>query len=310
MSKLPPRNYPLKGLPNPDECRRFLSVMRQGQAATSIDIPQAPEAGFVYLLPLFIPGTNIAYVWDVPVVGVLDISDTVTAHWTAHDRTFDGGVRTGTETIRLSSDRSRCIVYSTSARLHRAVARIVRAGDEARWHLADIWRPYVHVLLKIASANVGLEINVCRTDSERAGVIDHGEIEQLSDQYLLGSQQQDSLFQRLIVRASSDLRAGVGDRVAYIARGAQTAAEDAVRRRIGDPHTGRLIRRVWATLPADATFEDLREEFARRYPRQSGLGAERVYRALTAGQSADQASLDFGDIEALLDSSDEDGVAL
>ena len=295
MTRLPPRKYPLRGLPDPAECLSLLSRIRHGIAAQAVDWREASEHGYVYRLPLFLDGPNVALTWDVPIVGVVPTGETLAATWVAHDRTFEGGERSGEVLIADLGSRDERTPFATPARLHRTLTRIGREGDEAKWLLTEMWRPYVANLLHLASVNVGLEIGVATVESEKAGVIDDGEMDELRDRYMLGTEGGESLFHRLIVRASSDLRAGVGDRVAYIARNSLRDAEDAVRRQIGDPHTGRLVRRVWSTLGPGATFDDLRAEFAKSYPKLAGLGPSRAYAALTAGQSANHSAVNEAD---------------
>lgn len=283
----------LDHIPSPKHCQASLTQMQHGYVAAQIlteifnvegDV-ECPNVGVIYRLPTFLAGTNISVSWDVPVVGVVSGVDSLTAHWRAHDRAT--GELNGSVSISLTclTDEGMAPVISRFAsppRLHRALRQIVTEGETASWALADDFRPYVASLVRHVSHKVSHELGVVTDETDRSGVIDEVEVEQVADTYLLGNGSERGLFFRLLYRAASDLgdQSKIGDRVTYVARNALRDVEDQLRRKIGDPHTGRLVRRVYHSLGQEVSFEELKAEFSRQHPKQAGLAAERTYASL------------------------------
>ena len=305
-------------MPKTERCQAWLTQMQHGRIAEQLlhiyfaPGAEAPAAGAVYRLPMFMPDSNVAVSWDVPVTGLVLGGETITATWRANDRQL--GELTGTVNITGSCTGAEHMApgvthFTSPARLHYIITQIVTTGDVASWQLTSDFRPFVSMLVKRVSYQVAHEIGVETGADHQAGVVDSVEIDEITDTYLLGNGTERGLFYRLLCRASSpDLgdQSKVGDRITYIARNARRDAEDQLRRKIGDPHTGRMVRRVYHSMGKVVDFASLQEEFATQYPGQSRLGAERAHNALTLTATPNHMS---SSLEAFLERSMNEPVA-
>lgn len=270
------------------ECHDLLTRLKHGLDAKQVTVTRhSPTPGYVYQLPRFMPQSNIAMTWDVPLVGVIYSDEPLLANWASFDTregeqsgtvTAAAGVTTGTIPVTLTP-------FGTTRQLSRSVQNIVDGGEQAKWNLIEAFRPVIIKLHSIAAKGVALEMS---GGAESAPVIDEIDAENLADIYLYGEQHRETppLFANLITRACSDLRDGVGDRYTYIVNNARSAADTAVRKCIGDPRGGRIIRKFFRELGDEATVEKIQQLWAETYPDLGGISRKRIALSLSAGRSA------------------------
>lgn len=307
-----------ESIPDTQRCQAWLTQMQHGRIATQLlakhfdQDGNTPMSGVVYRLPLFMPQTNISVSWDVPLAGVVSHGEAVTATWRANDRItgeLSGTVVFGGTLCGLEDMSPGVTAFTSPARLHHALKQIICTGDVASWQLTNDFRPFISMLVKRVSYQVAHEIGINGEHDHRTGVVDRVEIEEITDTYLLGNGTERGLFYKLLCRASSaELgdQSKVGDRITYIARNARRDAEDQLRRRIGDPHTGRLVRRVYHSMGKVVDFAELQEEFARQHPGQKRLMHQRAHSALTVSATPNHMS---SSLEEFLEHSHNEPVA-
>lgn len=277
------RNYRAHTLPS-ELCHHLLQTHRWGIEAKTVTTPHTP--GVLYTLPLFYPGTNIALTWDQPLVGV--ITQPTTAHWAFTDRT--AGTKNGALTLTpadntqagdLTAPTTR---HHTAAALRRELSTLTERGEQAKWELAERFHTIIYRSARLAATRVSEEIS---NGKHSYPAVDEIEIDTIVATYILGRDgQPDSLFFRHLTKASSSLRAGVGDRYTYLCRNIDSAIESAVRRTIQEPLRARAIRLIHRKLGEKSTPDNIRDVFRTEYEGLSAPSNQVILNALTTGPTA------------------------
>lgn len=193
------------------------------------------------------------------------------------------------------------MVYS-GHELGRHLRKISEHGRAQMFSLATLLTPYARDAVARASMRVHREIHAADVIEAAAGhIIDEIERESVLDQLMLGTRQTDSVVIRLIRRvAATDItvRKSV---MQVMATAIWSGAETQVRAHIGDPHLGRVIRRLARQLndltgvvTVDAS--NVLEAYKREFPDQR-VGLGRIIDALTAGATVHSQTVSF-DIDA------------
>lgn len=290
----------------------FLSLLeriRWGQDATALleaDIDESTP-GYLFRLPLFLPGTNVRMQWSEPLIGFVDPGTTRELRWRAWDRKY--GELGGVAQIRgamnfvvdLGEGRSARVTDRFHSRCRAELQNAAKSGDAALWELIELWRPKLLTQVQIASSGVLHEIagGGDSNDELVGGVIDIVEAEQLVDELLYGKEGEDSIFIRIAHRVAGDLRDGSGDPWAWVQRNLRSASESAIRRLIGDPAAGRKIRRVYRSLGSSSTLDDVLEAYREEFPTEK-MGKKRIVDALSAGSTAHRSSLQMSLLTAMV----------
>lgn len=192
---------------------------------------------------------------------------------------------------------SAVIVYS-GHELGRHLRKISEHGRAQMFALATLLTPYARDAVNRASMRVHREIHAGDAVEAAVGhIIDEIERESVLDQLMLGTRQTDSVVIRLIRRvAATDItvRKSV---MQVMATAIWSGAETQVRAHIGDPHLGRVIRRLARQLDdltgvatVDAT--NVLEAYKREFPDQR-VGLGRIIDALTAGATVHSQTVSF-----------------
>lgn len=287
----------------PHLMRSLLEQVRWSIDAAHIEFDRTTRTpGHIYLLPRFLPDTNIPIRWSTPLVGVTPSgSAPLEIEWRYSDRST--GTHTGTcnplapkgEAANLGITTTQ---YVTTRDLSRRISRIIEDGNLSRWELCERFRPRAIHLAQVASKRVSIEIT---GGVDRNGVVDDIEAEVIADEYLIGtSEGRTALWPSLVDRACGDLRDGIGDRQTYIEANASSALETAVRRRVGDPEKGRVIRRIHRELGDNTSIQKIQEEYRKRYPQRSQARKSRVLAALSVNPTCNAASFSHEAIEAVI----------
>lgn len=172
--------------------------------------------------------------------------------------------------------------------LHRHLSRISEHGRAQMFALSGLLAPYARDAVNGASMRVYREIHGLDTATSAAGhIIDEIERESVLDELMLGTRQADSVVIRLIRRVAATDVTVCKSVMQIMATAVWSGAETQVRHHIGDPHLGRVIRRLArelgtltgnVALDANSVLDAYRQEF----PEQR-VGIGRVIDALTAG---------------------------
>jgi len=176
--------------------------------------------------------------------------------------------------------RARFVAGPTA--LRSALARWSSDGRAATIELLKACLPYTY--RNVEQAGVRIHREITESPSTTTSVIDQIEVETICDLLLYGDDDtKDSLVLRLIRRcASSDVLAKKLP-ATYISAAIYSGAETEVRRHIGDPHQGRVIRRIARQIRSRDVQTVLAAVRAARPNLQIGVG--QVDAALSAGAS-------------------------
>jgi len=137
----------------------------------------------------------------------------------------------------------------------------------------------------VERAGVRVYREITGTTSSEQSVIDQIEEETIVDVLLYGDSSDDaSTLLRLIRRSAASDVLATKSAAAYISAAVWSGAETEVRRKIGDPHAGRVIRRIARQIASRDAGEVLKAYRIAR-PGQS-IGLSRIEAALSAGSSA------------------------
>ena len=279
----------------------MLTEIRQATDAANITVTNAEPnpPGVLYRLPLFLADTNLPIRWSVPLAGIVRTGEKFIAEWsTPQDRIH--GKRAGVLTIGDPSSQFpgyTTKLWTSRRMLSREIERIINAGHLAKWSMTEHFRPFVLGSLDFISKNVGLEVT---NGQDHVGVIDSIEAETIADGYLLGrdGNRGDALFSTLLARAASDLRDGVGDRVTYLTKGVVSSLDREVRRHIGDPVIGRLVRKAHRSLGQASSPDAIRARLRTTHPSMYTPTDTIIAAALSAGKSANLSTA-FEEVEEL-----------
>lgn len=183
----------------------------------------------------------------------------------------------------------------------RRLHRISQHGNAQMFALASLLQPYARDAVNSASMRVYREIHGIYSDESGASTSDHiiDEIERESvlDQLMLGTRQTDSVMIRMIRRVAATNITVRKSVMSVMATAIWSGAETQVRQQIGDPHLGRVIRRLARDLSGltgipsvDAT--NVLEAYKAAFPDQR-VGINRVVDALTAGSTVHSLTVRF-----------------
>ena len=237
--------------------------------------------------------------WDCPTVVHVPSGKSATLRWKVEDSSLDE--LSGTITVTSSSEFTEIgsagdalpaeAVTDTSvisdSHARRVLKGLVRTGNDTTFALLRALTPYAREAVHAASLRVYREINGLDLKDRAAHVIDQVEQETVVDELMLGAERDGSVGLRLIRRTANTNVTVRKSVVLYIATALWTGAETKVRAHIGDPHMGRVIRRLARQMqtltPTEPVApEDVLEAYREQYPEQQ-IGITRIVDALTAG---------------------------
>lgn len=172
--------------------------------------------------------------------------------------------------------------------LTRQLKRISEHGREQMFALSGLLNPYARDAVNGASLRVYREIHGLDSDISAARhIIDEIERDSVLDELMLGTHQADSVVIRLIRRVAATDVTVCKSVMQVMATAIWSGAETQVRHHIGDPHLGRVIRRLARDLGyfagnGDVDAGSVLEAYKQEFPDQR-VGIGRVVDALTAG---------------------------
>jgi hypothetical protein len=235
----------------------------------------------------------LAVSWDVEPVLTVTADQPVVGHWTANGMGHSLSGKTevcavstrtaprdlGEPALDVIPDR---LEVPTLARPHvrSRLGELVADGRMAQWDVLGDFEQYLdHAFAKAHSA-VSAEL---RPLSPRP-VLDASDQEMLRTSLLLGDVGSgDSAVLRLINRCLEPNRFTRVDPERYVVTALFSAAETAIRRKLGDPHIGRKVRRFAATRRFE-TVDDLIAEYREVFPKDR-LSVKRACSALETTRS-------------------------
>lgn len=157
---------------------------------------------------------------------------------------------------------------------------VMTSGKDARWNLITGLEAYTRHRLSIANYAVAHELGGPSNDHAFSAVLDDISLDALVSELLFGDGT-DSSVTRMIDRALEPTKFRGVDPLRYFAVAIRARAEEAVRRRIGDPKVGPKVRRVMQISGAK-TIDELLAAYREAFPNDS-LAHKRAIAALTAG---------------------------
>lgn len=159
--------------------------------------------------------------------------------------------------------------------------RVLREkGKQAAWELVMRLEPYVLSLVLGASRRIAGEVG------SLGGVLDDVAADEVTDELVAGG-----LVLKLVERLATTEKLLSQSLGSYLHINLRSMTETAVRRRIGDPHVGRKIRRVFAESGAGSMVE-LLAYYKDRYPSEK-VSEKRALAALSAGSLVGASALPF-----------------
>jgi len=181
-----------------------------------------------------------------------------------------------------------------AAAIRNHLNRLVVAGKQDMFELVMLLLPYTKKAVDSAARRVYREIhNVPPTeDAKVIPVIDQVEADEVVDRMMYGEPGSNwSVITRLVRRAAATDAVVRKSVMQYVSTAVWTSAETHVRSHIGDPHAGRVIRRLARAIKsADPAVVLL--AFRTTYP-DSQMGLGRVQAALTADATVGARQLAF-----------------
>lgn len=220
-------------------------------------------------------GNSVTLSWSVSDVGVgATGTTTVTC---GHNLSIDRPIsHTADPLVGLTRLDAMPTLIETTAMTYRssirALDRIVTDGESAMWDARLMLEGHAKWMLQKRRALIADEIN----PGGLAKVFDETDLEVVSSELLLGNPERNisPAYDRIINRCLSPQAFARVDPMHRVMASLGSCTESALRRRIGDPHVGRKIRKLFR----DEGFETL-EEFLSRYrelwPRDA-VGVKRV----------------------------------
>ncbi len=219
-------------------------------------------------------------------------------HWSVVEH---GRRRRGTCTVSVTSGEILTEGYPSGAshpRLFPApkpLAQLQRDGAAAEWALLSELEPHVTASLQAANRTVAREIEDNNedidlyTDRSNHGAVDTVALEKLAGQLLYGTEgSRDGSIVLRLIRRCAQTAINQQPVASYLAANIFSAAEEAIRREIRDPHIGRKVRRLARKLNA-SDLETVIRAYRAAHPKDA-LGRTRAILALTAGKTIDAVS--------------------
>jgi hypothetical protein len=162
-----------------------------------------------------------------------------------------------------------------------APLRVLRQkGKEAAWELVMRLEPYVLSLVLGAARRIAAEVG------QPGSVLDDVAADEVTDELVTGG-----LVLKLVERLATTEKLLSQSLGSYLHINLRSMAETAVRRRIGDPHVGRKIRRVFAESGA-SSMPELLAYYRDKYPSEK-VSEKRALAALSAGSLVGASALPF-----------------
>lgn len=305
-------------MPSRAQTVEAIVLTRQALDAAAIQVTASggPRRGLFITLPSTLDDSDVRITWDKPYAFVVEDSH-ASLTWSVVDaRTgrFDGvaviddDARTiqigdlGTVTVQITR-------FGSSRVLKQARERLGRAARDARWQLLMALEPMVTRFVQQASLEIagdtGHVEQIVANVSKPIGMLNFDELSALVSELLLGRDGSDgsiaiNMLQRLAERHDTlavDVRT-------YLARNLKSAATSAVRRQVGDPKIGPMVRRL-AARQENTDVMSLVRELRTRFPSEH-IGVKRVRAALNVAASPHMNALSLHELEA--DGVDDGGV--
>lgn len=226
--------------------------------------------------------------------GVLRVTPSVAGHLIVGDLP----PMVGLITSNSANINPAAVAFTGPSRLRRELTQISRGGREQLFAMISLLTPYAREAVHSASMRVHREIHgLDAGDAAARHVIDELEREVVQDDLLYGEKQSDSVAIRLVRRVAATDATVCKSVAAYISVALWSGAETKVRARIGDPHLGRVIRRLARQLrqldpSAHVDAQSVLDAYKQAYPQQP-VGLSRIMDALTAGSSVGSQSIHF-----------------
>lgn len=260
--------------------------------ATIVQLPQVSEVNYDNS-----PSIN-RIEWDAPTVAVVPLGTSRTFHWKVQDSTLP--TLSGTLTVTIGGDiigtppptppglTHQATTATGSKHTKRILDRIAADGNYHLFALVTELTAFTKQAVAAAARRVYREIHDLPRDKPSDPVIpaiDSVEADAVADRMLYGEAgSAASIIIRLLRRAAlTDLTVRKST-MKVIATAIWSSAETHVRAAIGDPHTGRVIRRIARSINSSDP-ETVLAAYRHAHPDQS-MGISRVQAALTADATA------------------------
>jgi hypothetical protein len=254
--------------------------------------------------------------WDAGMcVHVVSDDADLTLHWKIEDSSLPtqtgtfrvvpapgGGHTSAGDLPRLApGTEPRLIAGISSAAMRRHLSSGRDEGKVEMFSLVMFLLPYVRQSVESAARRVYREIHDVPSapDATVIPVIDQVESDIVVDKILYGEEGQDcSMMTRLLRRVAATDAVVKKSVMQFISTAIWSSAETHVRAYIGDPHAGRVIRRL-ARLICSAEPHVVLAAYREAYP-NAQMGLARIRAALTSGATigAQQVAYDRSDGEA------------
>ena len=185
------------------------------------------------------------------------------------------------------------------------LAGLRERSRRAEWELLLALEHYLGVSLAAANRCVARELDGdlnydavdLYADRSNHGAVDGVSLEKLASELLFGREDggDTSVVVRLIRRCATT---SIHQQPipAYLAVNIASAAEEAIRREIKDPHIGRKVRRIARSL-GNPDLEAVIAEYRKVHPKDE-LGRRRALAALSAGKTIDSTASSFSTLPA------------
>lgn len=299
---------------------KLTSVSNGVAASAALLAGERHEEGSVVRLPQFATrdwqGTESINLigWSVPgSCLIVPFGESKNVTWSVEDSTLetisgtitivphaDGHIITGPLPPTPKEIAPEATPFYSSADAERLLKRVAKSGHESEFELTKLLSHHARNAVLSADVRVHREIYLADPASEGRvqHVLDDIEREAVTDKLLWGDVEEGSITLRLIRRVAATELARRKNIVTIVSTGIWAGAETLVRQRIGDPHLGRVIRRLARALQ---TFDPERvlEEFKRAYPEQR-VGRQRIVAALTAGATVNIGTASLDDTESMI----------
>lgn len=236
------------------------------------------------------PVMPVRLLWDGGSVLAIPSGEKVSLSWRMVGLGHD---ESGTASVHISEDNGVHVeggpdlplapVVETILNIRVLASRLrglINTGKDARWHLITGLEGYTRHRLTIANYAVAHELGGSSHDRSFSAVLDDISIDDLVSELLFGDGA-DSSVTRMIDRALEPTKFRGVDPLRYFAVAIRARAEEAIRRRIGDPKVGPKVRRVMEISGAKS-IEELLAAYREAFPNDS-LAHKRAIAALTAG---------------------------
>lgn len=249
-------------------------------------------------------------------VHVIEDDQTLKLSWTIEDSSLPtqqgtitiaaeltgGHILTGQLPQLVAGTEPRVIAAVSASGLRRQLTTIRDTGKQEMFELVMLLLPYVRKAVDSAARRVYREIhNVPSAPDEKIiPVIDQVEADVVVDKMLYGDDGSDSSMMTRLVRRTAATDAVVRKSVLqFVSTAIWSSAETHVRAAIGDPHAGRIIRRL-ARAISSANPQVVLDAYRTTYP-EAQMGLTRVEAALTADATIGARQVAFDSVRGTQD---------